>query len=126
MCLPDSNCNPVELSSTEGEDATLDASITFVNGGTQNQNIKAMILYKDTVPIQYLYSCPQPSNGCTDTDKIQVTVSSGHNSMQMLVILKQVTLEDASQYKVEIIAASAYGFSITRKSIFFSLNVIGN
>lgn len=124
ICHFNSNCDqeqPFQLIATLGQEVTFNASIAFVDGGSQNQQIEMINLIKGP---DVLYNCNILMDECSrNNSRIQADVSSvNEHNMSVLITLGALNSLDMGQYEVEIIAVSFLN-SIERKSIFFSLTV---
>lgn len=121
MCLPNSNCEaeqPFQLTATPGENVILDSSITFVNGGSQNEDIKALNLFRGPS-----YLCTYNllhMQGCENNGLVQdVQVSKLHQNMSVLITLQPHNMSDMGQYQVTMIT------DLQRKSIYFNVSTGG-
>lgn len=124
MCWPNSNCEqPFQLNGLVGQEVTFNSSITFVDGGSQNQEIRTINLFKGSADT-LLYNCNTPMDGCSNASRIQVVMFSVENYMSVLITLWALNMSDMDQYKVEIIAYNLSN-TIERKNIFFDLAITG-
>lgn len=127
MCLSqlDWECDqqqPFQLYATLGGNATFNSSVTFVEGGSMNQNITVIKLCRDSCSTSlYMYICPSPLGGCTNTDKVQSQVSCLDRNVSILITLRAINVSDIGMYQVELIVNSR-SHEIKRLSIYFNVS----
>lgn len=115
---------PFDLTATEGGDATFDTSISFVEGGAllQHQNVRELCLFP--FGSNALYCCNPTARGCEPSDRVSVDLSPPQNcSQRILFTLRNVSLSDAGNYRVEM-EADRISDGIDRRVINFQLFVV--